>query len=158
MNLDYSENQKIITETISTFVKREITPNMYDWDEKQYFPKDLFKKFGELGMMGILVPEEYGGLGMDLNTSMLICGEISSYSGSVATAYGAHTGIGTYPILLYGSEEIKKKYLPKISSGEWMSCYNLTEPNAGSDANSGKTIAKLSKDQSKYWLTKLHRD
>ena len=104
-------------------------------------------------MLGITVPEKYGGLGMGLNISMLICGEISSYSGSIATAYGAHTGIGTLPILFYGSNEIKEKFLPKICSGEWMSCYNLTEPNAGSDANSGKTTATLTNDGNSYEIT-----
>ena len=143
---DFNEDSKMMLEATKEFVNKEIIPNIFEFENKNYaLTEEIMKKAGQLGILGINIPEEYGGLGMDLNTSMLICGEISSYSGSVATAYGAHTGIGTYPILLYGSEEIKKKYLPKISSGEWMSCYNLTEPNAGSDANSGKTTAKLSK-------------
>ena len=151
---DFDENSKMMLEATREFVNKEIIPNIFEFENKNYaLTEEIMKKAGQLGILGINIPEEYGGLGMDLNTSMLICGEISSYSGSVATAYGAHTGIGTYPILLYGSEEIKKKYLPKISSGEWMSCYNLTEPNAGSDANSGKTTAELSEDKSKYEIT-----
>jgi alkylation response protein AidB-like acyl-CoA dehydrogenase len=84
---------------------------------------------------------------------MLICEEISSLTGSVATAFGAHTGIGTLPILLYGNEDQKKYYLPKIATGEWIACYNLTEPNAGSDANSGKTVAEITSDKKFYEIT-----
>ena len=96
--------------------------------------ESLMKKAGQLGLLAVSIPEKYQGLGMGFNTGMLICEEISSLTGSVATAFGAHTGIGTLPILLYGTEQQKDYYLPKISSGEWISCYNLTEPDAGSDA------------------------
>jgi alkylation response protein AidB-like acyl-CoA dehydrogenase len=111
------------------------------------------KKAGSLGLLGINIPEKYGGLGMGFNTGMLICEEISSLTGSVATAFGAHTGIGTLPILLYGNEDQKKYYLPKIATGEWIACYNLTEPNAGSDANSGKTVAEITSDKKFYEIT-----
>jgi alkylation response protein AidB-like acyl-CoA dehydrogenase len=112
----------------------------------------LFKKAGELGLLGIAVPEEYGGLGMSFNTSMLIA-DIIGASGSFSTTYGAHTGIGTLPILYYGTEEQKQKYLPKLATGEWAACYCLTEPDAGSDANSGKTKATLSADGTQYLIT-----
>lgn len=92
-------------------------------------------------------------MGLPFNTSMLVCDKISGNNGSFATAFGAHTGIGTLPILLYGNEEQKAAFLPKIATGEWMSCYNLTEPNAGSDANSGKTKAVLTEDGKHYIIT-----
>jgi alkylation response protein AidB-like acyl-CoA dehydrogenase len=112
----------------------------------------LFKKAGDLGLLGIAVPEEYGGLGMSFNTSMLIA-DIIGASGSFSTTYGAHTGIGTLPILYYGTEEQKQNYLPKLATGEWAACYCLTEPDAGSDANSGKTKAVLSADGTQYLIT-----
>ena len=151
---DFDSDSKMMLEATKDFVQKEIVPNIFEFENKNYeLTENIMKKAGELGLLGLNIPEKYGGLGMSLNLSMLICGEISSFSGSIATAYGAHTGIGTYPILLYGNEELKKHFLPKISSGEWISCYNLTEPNAGSDANSGTTTAKLSEDQKYYEIT-----
>jgi alkylation response protein AidB-like acyl-CoA dehydrogenase len=124
------------------------------FEEKEYsLVEETMKKAGSLGLLGINIPEKYGGLGMGFNTGMLICEEISSLTGSVATAFGAHTGIGTLPILLYGNEDQKKYYLPKIATGEWIACYNLTEPNAGSDANSGKTVAEITSDKKFYEIT-----
>ncbi|RZJ99955.1 MAG: acyl-CoA dehydrogenase, partial [Flavobacterium sp.] len=107
----------------------------------------------ELGLLGVAVPEEYGGLGMGFVSTMLVCDYISGATGSFSTAFGAHTGIGTMPITLYGSEEQKKKYVPKLASGEWFGAYCLTEPGAGSDANSGKTKAVLSEDGTHYKIT-----
>ena len=151
---DFDDTAKEMLDATREFVAKEIYPHLRTLENHNYdLVETIMKKAGELGLLGLNVPEEYGGFGMGFNLSMLICGEISAYSGSVATAYGAHTGIGTYPILYYGSEEIKKKYLPKIASGEWLSCYNLTEPNAGSDANSGKTVAVLSEDGENYEIT-----
>ena len=111
------------------------------------------KKAGELGLLGIGVPTEYGGMGMPFNTSVLICDKISGANGSFSTAFGAHTGIGTLPILLYGNETQRERYLPKLATGEWMGCYCLTEPGAGSDANSGKTKAVLTEDGENYLIT-----
>ncbi|MDA9726889.1 acyl-CoA dehydrogenase family protein [Bacteroidota bacterium] len=151
---EFGEEAKMMLEATREFNEKEIKPNIFEFEKKNYkLTEDLMKKIGEMGLLGITVPEKYGGLGMGLNISMLICGEISSYSGSIATAYGAHTGIGTLPILFYGTNEVKEKFLPKICSGEWMSCYNLTEPNAGSDANSGKTTATLTNDGNSYEIT-----
>jgi len=151
---EFNEEAKMMLEATREFNEKEIKPNIFEFERKNYkLTEDIMKKIGEMGLLGITVPEKYGGLGMGLNISMLICGEISSYSGSIATAYGAHTGIGTLPILFYGHEEVRNKFLPKICSGEWMSCYNLTEPNAGSDANSGKTIAVLSDNGENYEIT-----
>jgi alkylation response protein AidB-like acyl-CoA dehydrogenase len=111
------------------------------------------KKAGELGFLSIPVPENYGGMGMGFVSTMLVCDYISGASGSLSTAFGAHTGIGILPILLYGTEDQKQEYLPKLASGEWFGSYCLTEPGAGSDANSGKTKAVLSEDGSHYEIT-----
>src|SRR5690606_4610936 len=111
----------------------------------------LMDKAGELGLLGIAVPEEYGGYGMDFNTSMLVT-ECTGAGHSFSVALSAHTGIGTLPIVYYGNEEQKSKYLPRLASGEWKSAYCLTEPDSGSDANSGKTRAVLSPDGTKYIL------
>ena len=110
----------------------------------------MHEKAGDLGFLGVAVPEEYGGLGMGFVSTMLVCEYISSGTGSFSTAFGAHTGIGTMPITLYGNEEQKRKYVPKLASGEWMGAYCLTEPTAGSDANSGKTTAELTADGKAY--------
>ena len=151
---EFGEDQKMMLSATEDFNEREILPMLMRFEEKDYaLVESLMRKAGELGLLGINVPEKYEGLGMGFNTGMLICEEISSLTGSIATAFGAHTGIGTLPILLYGSEEQKLHYLPKIASGEWMSCYNLTEPDAGSDANSGKTKAVLTEDGEHYEIT-----
>ena len=151
---EFGEDQKMMLEATKEFTKREVLPNLMRFEEKDYaLVESLMRKAGELGLLGINVPEKYEGLGMGFNTGMLICEEISSLTGSIATAFGAHTGIGTLPILLYGTEEQKLHYLPKLASGEWISCYNLTEPEAGSDANSGKTKAVLTEDGEHYEIT-----
>ena len=151
---DFTDEQKMMKEAVHDFAEKEI------WSKKSEFEKhnydltfDVIKKAGELGFLGIGVPEEYGGLGMSFTSSMLVCDYISGSSGSTSTAYGAHTGIGTFPILLYGNEEQKKKYVPKLASGEHIGAYCLTEPSAGSDANNGKTKAVLSEDKKYYLIT-----
>jgi alkylation response protein AidB-like acyl-CoA dehydrogenase len=148
---DFTEEQQMMAQATTDFVEKEVLPERERFEKKDYaFTEELMKKAGELGLLGISVAEEYGGLGMDFNTSMLVCDRISGVSGSISTAYGAHTGIGTLPISLYGNEEQKKKYLPKLATGEWMGAYCLTEPGAGSDANSGKTKAELTEDGQHY--------
>ncbi|WP_313579104.1 acyl-CoA dehydrogenase family protein [Chishuiella sp.] len=151
---DLSEEQKMIMESAKEFIDKEVVPNKHRIEKKDYaLIEELMKKIGELGLLGVSVPEEYGGLGMSFSTTMLVCDYISGATGSLATAFGAHTGIGTMPITLYGTEEQKQKYLPKLASGEWFSSYCLTEPDAGSDANSGKTKATLSDDGKEYIIT-----
>jgi alkylation response protein AidB-like acyl-CoA dehydrogenase len=148
---DFSEEQKMMKDSIIEFNDREIIANKSRFEAKDFkLTEEVLKKAGEMGFLGVHVPEEYGGLGMGFVSTMLVCDYISSGSGSISTAFGAHTGIGTMPILFYGTEEQKKKYLPKLSSGEWFSSYCLTEPNAGSDANSGKTTAELTSDKKYY--------
>src|SRR5690625_4325628 len=114
---DFSEEQKMMRDSVIEFVDREIWPHKYRFEKKDYaFTEEIMKKAGEMGLLGVAVPEEYGGLGMGFVTSMLVCDYVSGATGSLATAYGAHTGIGTLPILLYGNEEQKKKYYPKLAT------------------------------------------
>ncbi|MBL4888262.1 MAG: acyl-CoA dehydrogenase family protein [Flavobacteriaceae bacterium] len=158
---DFNEEQKMMRDAVSEFNEREVIQNNPKFEKKDYacIVKTM-EKAGELGFLGVSVPEAYGGMGMDFVSSMLVTDCISDGSGSFSTAFGAHTGIGTMPIALYGTEAQKKKYLPKLTSGEWFGSYCLTEPSAGSDANSGKTTATLSDDGTHYkingqkmWIT-----
>lgn len=151
---DFTEEQKMMRDAVKEFVDREIWPHKDRFEKKDYaFTQESMQKAGELGFLGVTVPEDYGGLGMDFVSTMLVCDYISGATGSFSTAFGAHTGIGTLPILLYGNEEQKKKYVPKLATGEWFGAYCLTEPGAGSDANSGKTKAVLSADGKYYSIT-----
>jgi alkylation response protein AidB-like acyl-CoA dehydrogenase len=149
----FTEEQRMMAQACQDFIDTEITPNIEEIDSMKNpeLVPSIFKKAGELGLLGITVPEQYGGMGMSFNTSMLIA-DIIGAAGSFSTTYGAHTGIGTLPILYYGDEAQKSKYLPKLATGEWAACYCLTEPDAGSDANSGKTKATLSADGKTYML------
>jgi len=148
---DFSEEQEMMRDAVKEFNDREIIPHKDRFEKKDFaLTEEVMKKAGELGFLGVSVPEEYGGLGMGFVSTMLVCEYISSGTGSFSTAFGAHTGIGTMPITLYGNEEQKKKYVPKLATGEWMGAYCLTEPTAGSDANSGKTTATLTEDGKAY--------
>ena len=148
---DFSEEQTMMKEAVMEFNDREIIPNKPRFEAKDYaLTEETMRKAGALGFLGVAVPEEYGGLGMGFVSTLLTCDYISSGTGSFSTAFGAHTGIGTMPITLYGTEEQKKKYVPKLATGEWFGSYCLTEPGAGSDANSGKTTAELSADGKSY--------
>jgi len=151
---DFGEEQLMMASATKEFVEKELDPHRERFEKKDYqLTEDCMKKAGELGLLGIGVPTEYGGMGMPFNTSVLICDKISGANGSFSTAFGAHTGIGTLPILLYGNETQRERYLPKLATGEWMGCYCLTEPGAGSDANSGKTKAVLTEDGENYLIT-----
>ena len=151
---EFSQEQIMMKESVQEFIDREVWPNKERFEKKDYeFTKLCMQKAGELGFLGISVPEKYGGMGMGFVSSMLVCDYISGATGSFSTAFGAHTGIGTMPIVLYGTEEQKQKYVPKLASGEFFGAYCLTEPGAGSDANSGKTKAELSEDGSHYLIS-----
>ncbi len=151
---DFNEDQLMMRESLIEFVDREIWPHKARFEQKDFaLTAELMKKAGELGFLSVSVPEEYGGMGMGFVSTMLTCDYISGATGSFSTAFGAHTGIGTMPITLYGTEEQKQKYVPKLASGEWIGAYCLTEPSAGSDANSGKTKAVLSEDGKHYLIT-----
>ena len=148
---ELSEEQKMLRDSAKEFIDKEVVPNKERFEKKDYaYTEEVMRKIGEMGFLGIAVPEAYGGLGMGFVTTMLACDYLSGSTGSLATAYGAHTGIGTLPILLYGTEEQKQKYLPDLATGTKFGAYCLTEPDAGSDANSGKTRAKLSEDGKHY--------
>ncbi|MEO8235994.1 MAG: acyl-CoA dehydrogenase family protein [Flavobacterium sp.] len=151
---DFSEEQIMMRAMVKEFTDKQLWANKDRFEKKDYaFTEESMRKAGELGLLGVAVPEEYGGLGMGFVSTMLVCDYISGATGSFSTAFGAHTGIGTMPITLYGSDEQKKKYVPKLASGEWFGAYCLTEPGAGSDANSGKTKAVLSEDGKYYSIT-----
>ena len=151
---DFNEEQLMMRDSVKEFVDKELWAHKDRFEKKDYaYTEETMRKAGELGLLGVAVPEAYGGLGMGFVSTMLVCDYISGATGSFSTAFGAHTGIGTMPITLYGTEEQKLKYVPKLASGEWFGAYCLTEPGAGSDANSGKTKAVLSEDGKYYSIT-----
>ncbi len=151
---DLSEEQKMIRDSTKEFVDRELWAHWEKFEKKDYaYTEECMRKAGELGLLSVGVPEAFGGMGMGFVSTMLVCDYISGATGSFSTAFGAHTGIGTMPIILYGTEEQKKKYVPKLATGEWFGAYCLTEPGAGSDANSGKTKAVLSDDGKHYLIS-----
>ena len=148
---DFNEEQLLMRDSVKEFVDKEIWTNKDRFEKKDYaLTEETMKKAGDLGFLSVSVPEAYGGMGMGFVNTVLVCDYISGGTGSFSTAFGAHTGIGTMPITLYGTEEQKQKYVPKLASGEWFGSYCLTEPGAGSDANSGKTKAELSADGKSY--------
>ncbi len=148
---DFTDEHKMIYETAKDFVAKEIEPHIEELEEKNpELVMSLLGKAGELGLISTDIPEEYGGLGLD-KVSTTIVGELMGTAGSFSVVYGAHTGIGTLPIVYFGNEEQKSKYLPKLASGEWCASYCLTEPGAGTDALNAKTKAVLSED-GKYYI------
>jgi len=143
---DFDEEQRMIADTCFDFIKQEIEPNLERIEKQEEgLSASLMEKAGELGILGVSVPEEYMGFGKNFVTSMLTA-EVIGGAYSFAVSISAHTGIGTLPILYYGNAEQREKYVPKLATGEWKAAYCLTEPSAGSDANSGKTRAKLTED------------
>jgi alkylation response protein AidB-like acyl-CoA dehydrogenase len=151
---DFTEEQLMMRDSVKEFADKELWAHKDKFEKKDYaYTEASMRKAGEMGFLGIAVPEAYGGLGMGFVDTCLVCDYISGATGSFSTAFGAHTGIGTMPITLYGNEEQKLKYVPKLASGEWFGAYCLTEPGAGSDANSGKTKAVLSEDGKTYLIT-----
>ena len=150
---EFTEEHRMIEQSCSDFIAQEVLPNIIAIDEmEEGLMPSLLDKAGELGILGISVPEELGGMGMDFKSTMLST-EALGHGFSFSVAHGAHTGIGTLPILYYGTEEQKKKYVPKLATGEWKGSYCLTEPSSGSDANAAKTKAVLSDDGKHYLLT-----
>ena len=157
---EFDEEQLMIAQTCRDFLATEIHPILDRIDnQEEGLMTSLMDKAGELGLLGVSIPEEFGGFGKNFNTSMLVA-DVCGAGHSFAVALSAHTGIGTLPILYYGNEAQKAKYVPKLGTGEWKASYCLTEPNSGSDANSGKTKAKLSDDGKHYiingqkmWIT-----
>lgn len=149
---EFDEEQMMIKKTCEDFLETEVTPYLDRIDnQEEGFMQSLLDKAGELGLLGVSIPEEFGGFGKNFNTSMLVTDAVGA-GHSFAVALSAHTGIGTLPILYYGNEEQKNKYIPKLSTGEFKAAYCLTEPNAGSDANSGRTSAKLNAEGTHYLI------
>jgi alkylation response protein AidB-like acyl-CoA dehydrogenase len=149
MNFDYSEQQRMIQQMVLDFTKKEITPYFQKWDEEQVFPSELFKKAGELGLMGILVPEEYGGAALGYEEYILIIEEISKVCGAIGLSFAAHNSLCVNHILKFANEIQKKKWLPKLATGQWLGAWGLTEPNTGSDAMRMKCVADIDGD---HWI------
>lgn len=149
---DFNEQHRMIAQTTSDFVDKEILPRVHEIDEQQEgLSVSLLKKAGEVGILSVDIPEEYGGLGLDKTSSMLVAEHIGR-TGAWAVSHGAHTGIGTLPIVFFGTDAQKKKYLPKFATGEWISSYSLSEAGSGSDALAARTTAVLSPDKQNYLL------
>lgn len=149
MDFGYTENQQMIADMIKNFGEKNIRPDMMKWDESQEFPVEVFKKLGELGLMGCVVPEEYGGSGMTYNEYVTVISEISKICGSIGLSVAAHNSLCTNHILMFGNEEQKKKWLPKLATAEWIGAWGLTEHNTGSDAGGMNTTAKQDGD---FWI------
>ncbi|HNR74255.1 MAG TPA: acyl-CoA dehydrogenase family protein [Cyclobacteriaceae bacterium] len=141
MSFEVSENQKMIAQMIRDFGDREIRPFSMEWDEAQFFPVELFRKMGGLGLMGVLVPEQYGGAGFGYHEYVTAIAEVAKIDGSIGLSVAAHNSLCTGHILQHANEEQKQTYLPKLASGEWIGAWGLTEPNTGSDAGNMRTVA-----------------
>jgi alkylation response protein AidB-like acyl-CoA dehydrogenase len=158
MNFNLTENQKMIIGMARDFAEKHIRPHVMEWDEAQTFPIETFKKLGELGLMGVLVPEEYGGSGLGYFEYVSVISEISKVCGSIGLSLAAHNSLCTGHIMAFGSEEQKRLWLPKLATAEWIGAWGLTEANTGSDALGMNTTAVLDGDHyvvngSKNWIT-----
>ncbi|MBW1656826.1 acyl-CoA dehydrogenase family protein [Flavobacterium quisquiliarum] len=149
MNFEYNETQLMITQSIKDFAEKNIRPYIMEWDELQIFPIPLFKKLGEMGFMGVLVPEEYGGSGLGYHEYVTIIEEISKVDPSIGLSVAAHNSLCTNHILTFGNEEQKKKWLPKLATAEYIGAWGLTEHNTGSDAGGMNTTAVKDGD---HWI------
>ena len=141
IDFEQSEGQAMVAQMVKDFGDKFIRPDMMKWDESQEFPIEVFHQMGKLGLMGVLVPVEYGGAGLGYMEYVTAIAEISRIDGSIGLSMAAHNSLCTNHILQFGSEEQKKNYLPKLASGEWIGAWGLTEPNTGSDAGNMRTVA-----------------
>lgn len=141
VNFEETESQKMIAEMVREFGARKIKPRMMEWDESQEFPIDVFRQLGDLGLMGVLVPQEYGGAGFGYLEYITAIAELSKIDGSIGLSMAAHNSLCTNHILSFGNDEQKSKYLPRLASGQWIGAWGLTEPNTGSDAGNMRTVA-----------------
>lgn len=158
INFSESDNQQMVTTMVRDFAEKHIRPHVMDWDEKQVFPIETFKKLGELGLMGVLVPEEYGGSGFGYFEYVNVIVEIAKVCGSIGLSVAAHNSLCTGHVMTFGNEEQKRKWLPKLATAEWIGSWGLTEANTGSDAMRMNTTAVLDGDHyvvngSKNWIT-----
>lgn len=158
MNFSYNENQQMIAQMVRDFGAKEISPYRNQWDDEQYFPIEVMKKLGELGLLGVLVPTEYGGAGFSYFEYVTAILELAKVDPSIGLSMAAHNSLCTGHILQFGKEEQKQKWLPKLATGEWIGAWGLTEPNTGSDAGNMKTVARKEGDEwvingTKNWIT-----
>ncbi|MHB8206851.1 acyl-CoA dehydrogenase family protein [Mucilaginibacter sp.] len=158
MDFSVSENQQMVGQMAKDFAERYIKPHVMEWDESQHFPIELFKKLGELGMMGVMVPEQYGGSGFGYHEYVAVIVEIAKVCGSIGLSVAAHNSLCTGHIMAFANEEQKKRWLPKLATAEWIGAWGLTEANTGSDAMGMMTTAVLDGDEyvingSKNWIT-----
>lgn len=158
MEFAATENQQMIAQTVKDFTEKHIRPNVMTWDEAQEFPLDVFKKMGDIGLMGILVPEQYQGAGLGYFEYVNAIVEVARVCGSVGLSMAAHNSLCTGHILAFGNEEQKKKWLPKLATGQWIGAWGLTEANTGSDAMRMQCVAKQNGDSwiingAKNWIT-----
>jgi alkylation response protein AidB-like acyl-CoA dehydrogenase len=158
ISFDSTENQGMIAQMVRDFAEKNIRPNIMEWDEAQTFPLDTFKEMGKLGLLGVLVPEEYGGAGFGYFEYVTAIVELSKVCGSVGLSMAAHNSLCTGHIMYFGNEEQKKRWLPKLASGEWIGAWGLTEANTGSDAMRMQCVAKEDGNSwvlngSKNWIT-----
>ncbi len=158
MNFEPTEEQQQIAQTIRDFGKKAILPHVMEWDESQEFPVSLFKELGKLGLMGVLVPEQYGGSGLGYLEYVTVVSEIARFCGAIGLSVAAHNSLCTGHILQFGNEEQKQRWLPKLATAEWIGAWGLTEPNTGSDAMNMKCVARKDGDDwildgAKCWIT-----
>jgi cyclohexanecarboxyl-CoA dehydrogenase len=141
VDFQLGQEQEAIRDMVRDFARKEIAPKALEWDEEQHFPRELFTKLGELGLLGVVIPEEYGGAGLGYVDYVTILEEIGAADGSIGLSVAAHNSLCTNHLFLFGSEELKREYLPKLASGEWIGAWGLTEPQAGSDAGGTRATA-----------------
>ncbi|MGB1508289.1 MAG: acyl-CoA dehydrogenase family protein, partial [Crocinitomicaceae bacterium] len=158
MNFEINENQKMIAQMVRDFAEKEIRPYLNHWDRDEEFPIETMKKMGELGLLGIYIPEEYGGSGFGYFEYATALMELGKVCGGIGLSVAAHNSLCSGHIFYHGSEEQKRKYLPKLASGEWLGAWGLTEPNTGSDAMRMKTTAVKEGNEwvingAKNWIT-----
>lgn len=158
MNFEYTEEQKMIRDAVRAFAREKILPYSRDWELQEAFPRELIREMGELGFLGVPIPEEYGGAGLDYIAEAIVFEEIGYADSSVRTTLSVQMSLVELTILNWGTEEQKRKYLPKLCSGEWIGCFGLTEPNAGSDASNVQTRAVRDGDEwvlngQKVWIS-----
>jgi len=146
MSSSVSSERGTILQTLRAFCDAEIRPHVLEWDEKQQFPRDAFRRLGELGFLGTVFPEEYGGAGLSTQDYAAIVEEVASVDGAVALALAAHTSLGSSHIFLFGNEAQRRRYMPKLTSGQWLAAWGLTEAEAGSDSAGTKTTAVRGRD------------
>jgi alkylation response protein AidB-like acyl-CoA dehydrogenase len=147
MNFELNEENRILQRTVRDFADSEIWPYSTEWDDNHVFPYHIFKEMGELGLMGLLIPEEYGGSGGSLLSYAVAMEEICRGCPSIGLTWGGHMSLGVQPFVLFGNEDQKRKYLPKFATGQYLGAFGLTEPNAGSDASSIQTRAVQDGDE-----------